>query len=145
MSEPSDQVPSDGPVPPPPPTGPPPPQTYLPYPPPGYYPPAHPYGYAQDHPRAGLALGLGLGGLIGGFFTLGLAFGLGPFAWYIGQRTREEIRHSASVFHNEGNATAGMVLGIIATAFLVLAIALWITVILLLVNDPRSFDSRTTV
>lgn len=124
--------------PPPPPVGPPPPPTGAPvY---GYYPPAYPpmyspgpptyyapnpYAYPRDHPRAGLALGLGLGALIGGFVTLGLGFALGPFAWAIGQKARTEVRNSNGAYHSEGNATAGMVLGIIATVFLVLAILFW--------------------
>lgn len=116
-----------------------------PYPHPGYYPPPNPYGYPgypRDHPQAGLALGLGLGGLIGGFFTLGIAFILGPFAWAIGQKAQNEIKRSNGAFHPEGNATAGMVLGIVSTVFLVLAILIWIIVIVAAVNDPN-FDSGT--
>lgn len=150
---------------------PPPPPTAMPYgssmPPPGYaqqpapyYPhpgyPSYPqpayfvptpmqYGYPQDHPQAGLALGLGLGGIIGGFFTLGLAFGLGPFAWFIGQRTRNQIKQSNGLYHAEGNATAGMVLGIISTVFFVLAVLIWMLVIFGVATDNSSNGSVATL
>jgi len=130
--------------PPPPPSGPPvegyPPQAYPQYPTyypqPGYYMPPNPYGYPRDHPQAGLAFGLGLGGLIGGFMTCGLAFVLGPFAWYFGQRARTQVKQGNGAYHPEGNATAGMVLGIISTVLLVLAILLWIVMIVQIVNNP---------
>lgn len=145
---PAEAPPSSPPYPPqmpPPPTGapvhgyyPPPTPAYPPgYPPPTFYAPPNPYGYPRDHPQAGLALGLGLGALIGGFMTLGLGFLLGPFAWFIGQRARTEVRHSNGAYHSEGNATAGMVLGIIATAFLVLAILFWILVIIGTANQNQ--------
>lgn len=125
MSEHGEQpAPEPGTVPPPP-AGPP---TGMPYgyPMPTYFAPTPlQYGYPKDHPRAGLAFGLGLGGLIGGFVTLGFAFGIGPFAWYFGQRARAEIRRSNGAYHPEGNATAGMVMGIISTVFLVIAALLW--------------------
>jgi hypothetical protein len=108
----------------------PPQPAYQAYPPPMYFASAPlQYGYPKDHPRAGLAFGLGIGALIGGFFSLGIAFGLGPFAWYWGQRAQSEIRRSRGGYHSEGNATAGMVMGIIATVLLVLAVLLWIAVL----------------
>lgn len=111
------------------------------YPQPGYYLPT-PYAYPRDHPQAGLALGLGLGGLIGGFVSLGLGFALGPFAWFLGQRARTEIKQNPAAYHAEGNATAGMVLGIIATVLLLLAIALW--VLLIVGVATSSTDSGTS-
>ena len=120
------------------------PQTYPPgYPQPGYYAPPNPYGYPRDHPQGGLALGLGLGGLIGGFVSMGLGFALGPFAWFIGQRARTQIRQSNGAYHNEGNATAGMVLGIIATVFLALAILMWILIMVSIANDPTIGNGGT--
>lgn len=127
----------------------PPPTAYMPgYPPPypahnpsygQHYPPPYgqpsylqpAYGYPRDHPKAGLALGLALGGILGGFFTLGLGFVLGPFAWVIGQKARTEIKQSNGMYHAEGNATAGMVLGIVCTVFLALAILFWVAIILI--------------
>lgn len=109
---------------------------------PSFYVPPNPYGYPRDHPRAGLALGLALGGIIGGFFTAGLAFALSPFAWFFGQKARSEIKKSNGVYHAEGNATAGMVLGIIGTVLLVLAILLWILVIAYGIRSSQT-DSGT--
>lgn len=148
----------------PPPYGPPqtqpyPPQTQpypaqgQPYPPQGYpalqgfapppYMAPNPYGYPRDHPQAGLALGLGLGGLIGGFFTLGLTFLVSPFAWYIGHKARTAVKQNPGVYHAEGNATAGMVLGIVGTVLLTLAILFWIFVIVAAAGDPN-FNSGTS-
>lgn len=98
---------------------------YQPYLQPMYMPPPMQYGYPRDHPKAGLAFGLGLGGLIGGFLSLGLGFALGPFAWYLGQQAMKQIRQSNGIYHRDGNATAGMVMGIIATVLLILAIVIW--------------------
>lgn len=117
------------------------PPAYPPaYPQPGYYAPPNPWGYPRDHPHAGLALGLGLGGIIGGFVSGGLGFALGPFAWFFGQRARTQIKQSNGAYHSEGNATAGMVLGIIATVFLLLAIALWTLLIVSIANDPNNYN-----
>lgn len=136
--------------PPPPPAGPPVyayyPQGYpVAYPPPNYYAPPNPYGYPRDHPQAGLALGLGLGAIIGGFVTLGLAFGLGPFAWYIGHKARVEVRNSNGAYHAEGNATAGMILGIVSTVFLALAILIWVLVIVGAAQDSSSGGTSALV
>lgn len=121
------------------------PAAYPPsYPQPTYYAPPNPYAYPRDHPRAGLALGLGLGALIGGFVTLGLGFALGPFAWVIGQKARTEVRTSNGAYHSEGNATAGMVLGIIATAFLVLAVLFWTLAIIGIATDSSSGGGGTS-
>jgi hypothetical protein len=115
------------------------PQAYPPgYPQQAFYATPNPYAYPRDHPRAGLALGLGIGALIGGFVTLGLGFVLGPFAWVIGQKARTEVRNSNGAYHSEGNATAGMVLGIIATVFLVLALALWTLLIIGIATESSS-------
>lgn len=120
--------------------------TYPAYPQPAYFAPAPmQYGYPRDHPQAGLALGLGLGGIIGGFFTLGLAFALGPFAWFVGQRTRTQIKQSNGQYHAEGNATAGMVLGIITTVFLVIALLLWILLIAGVATHQSSGDGVATL
>ena len=109
---------------------------------PGY--PVYP-GYPRDHPRAGLALGLGIGGLVGGFFTLGLGFALGPFAWYFGQRSRSEIRHANGAYHSDGNATAGMILGIIATVFLALAALFWTFAIIGMSVDSSTNDGTNAL
>jgi len=48
-----------------------------------------------------------------------------PFAWYIGNQELKAIKAGASPVANQGYATAGMVLGIIGSIFLVLGL-LWI-------------------
>lgn len=48
-----------------------------------------------------------------------------PFAWYVGNQELKAIKAGASPAANQGYATAGMVLGIIGSIFLVLGL-LWI-------------------
>lgn len=95
------------------------------------YPPYAPYGQYQQigylptgrpqHPQAGLALGLGLGALLGGMFCL-VPILLSPFAWAIGMRTRREIRESQGALDGDGMAVAGMIMGIIGTVLIALVI-----------------------
>ena len=47
---------------------------------------------------------------------------LGPVAWYMGNKERQAIRQGLSSPSGDGLAMAGMVLGIITTALLVLGI-----------------------
>ncbi len=94
---------------------------------PTYGQPAYGYGQApgypplQDHPRSTTALVLGLVGLIG-TFVICLPVLLGPFAWWIGAKTRKEIDAGPGQYGGRGQATAGMVLGIITTVILILAV-----------------------
>jgi hypothetical protein len=91
-----------------------------------------------NHPKAGLALGLGLGGVIGAF-VCGLPLLLSPFAWAIGARTRREIRESNGQYDGDGMAQAGMILGIVGTVLLALAvIALGLLAIGLIVSGRDS-------
>lgn len=76
----------------------------------GYY-PAPP----QDHPQATLAMILGILSLV----MCGL---LGPFAWVIGGRAVKEIDASGGRIQGRGQAQAGRILGIIATALLALGL-----------------------
>jgi uncharacterized membrane-anchored protein len=77
-------------------------------PPPGGYPQA-----PQDHPRAMLALILGIVSLV----CLPI---LGPFAWFIGKKAVNEIDASGGRMSGRGTAQAGFILGIISTVLLVL-------------------------
>lgn len=72
------------------------------------------------HPRATRALWLGIAGLALSFLFLPLF--LGPFAWVSGARARREIAAAPEQWGGAGEATAGMVLGIINTVLLVLTI-----------------------
>ena len=105
--------------------------------PPGQYGPPGPYGAAPygapsphgppylpaapDHPSAGTALTLGLVALIGGW-VCAVPFLVGPFAWATGARVRREIDASGGRYGGRGQATAGMVMGIVATGLLALAV-----------------------
>jgi hypothetical protein len=99
---------------------------YQPYTPPAYGPPQPAYGYGgpvlPDHPQANTAFVLGLVSLIGGFFCL-LPLGAGPFAWVTGARARAEIDRDQR-YGGRDRATAGMVMGIIATGILALIVLL---------------------
>jgi hypothetical protein len=78
---------------------------------------AHP---APDHPRATGALAVGLVSLVGALFILPAA--LGPLACYLGASARRSIEREPGRWGGHGQATAGMVLGIIASAFFVLVV-----------------------
>jgi hypothetical protein len=95
---------------------------YPPYAPQGQYPQMGyvPTGRPQ-HPQAGLALGLGLGALLGGMFCV-VPILLSPFAWAIGMRTRREIRESRGALDGDGMAQAGMIMGIIGTVLMALIV-----------------------
>lgn len=126
------------------------------YPPPGYgqqgYPPpygqqgqpAYPY-YGQptyvapDNPRATTALILGLVGTVGALMCILPVFAA-PFAWVLGVKARREIRASNGQQGGHGNATAGMVLGIIGTVVLVVMLALVALFVVLVITDPNFFD-----
>lgn len=71
-----------------------------------------------DHPRATAAFVVGLVSVIGAFFVLPAAFG--PLACYLGASARRTIEREPDRWGGHGQATAGMVLGIIASAFLAL-------------------------
>ena len=72
------------------------------------------------HPRATRSLWFGVVGLVGGFLVLPMF--LGPFAWASGARARREIAAAPGRWDGSGEATAGMVLGIITTVLLVLTV-----------------------
>jgi MFS family permease len=90
-----------------------------------------PPGPTVDHPQATLAFVLGL------LSILGLLI-LGPFGWYYGRKVVREIDRDPRAFGNRGLAMAGMVLGIVATAFMVLlGLLLGVAIALLLVAGSR--------
>lgn len=96
-------------------------------PPPGWAPqPTHapftPY-VLPDLPKATTALVLGIVAVAGGFMCI-LPVLLSPVAWILGAQARKEIRAAPQHWGGEGRATAGMVLGIIGTALLVLGLVL---------------------
>jgi TRAP-type C4-dicarboxylate transport system permease small subunit len=86
-------------------------------PPPGYGPPW--YGDyrppAPKHPQAITVLVLGILSLV----LCGL---IGPFAWSMGSRVVREIEASGGRWGGDSEATIGRILGIVATALLVISV-----------------------
>jgi len=108
-----------------------------PQPPYGYYPPGPGGPVPASHPQAGLALGLGLGGLLGGFLC-GLPLLLSPFAWALGHRARRDIRASHGATGGDGMALAGMILGIIGSVLLALSVIALVIFAVVLISDSSS-------
>ncbi len=77
----------------------------------GYQTAAPQAGPVRDHPQTTLAFVLGL------LSVLGVTI-LGPFGWYYGRKVVREIDADPGAYTNRGLAMAGMVLGIVGTAFL---------------------------
>jgi hypothetical protein len=73
---------------------------------------------APDHPRATAAFAVGIVSLVGAVFVLPAA--LGPVAWFLGVSARRSIEREPHRWGGRGQATAGMVMGIIASAVLAL-------------------------
>ncbi len=98
---------------------PPPPSMYGP---PQPQPPAYGYGapVLPDHPQVSTAFVLGLVALVGGF-VCGLPILAGPFAWVAGARARKAVDEDPRYGGRE-KATAGMVMGIVATSLLALVL-----------------------
>ncbi len=107
------------------------PPPYQPYAPPPQQPlygppqPGAPYGYGgptlPEHPQVTTAFVLGLVSLIGGF-ACGLPIFAGPFAWAMGARVRKEIDREPGRYGGREKATAAMIMGMVATGFVVLAL-----------------------
>ena len=72
----------------------------------------------RDHPRVTAALVLGLVSLVGAVVVLPAA--LGPVACYLGASARRTIEREPERWSGHGQATAGLVLGAIASAILAL-------------------------
>jgi hypothetical protein len=139
----TEQPPGPPPPPPPPPTG------QYGYPQSGFQQPGYApyYGYsAPELPEANTALILGLVALVGLFFTCGLTLFVSPFAWVTGHKARRTIAASSGQYGGDGKATAGMVLGIIGCALLVLAVIGVVVFVLLFAFDASTIsDSGTTI
>lgn len=70
--------------------------------------------YQQNHPSATTILVLGI-------LSLVCCQVLGPFAWVMGRRALKEIDSSSVPYANRGSVQAGMICGIVGSAFLILA------------------------
>ncbi|MGQ2910434.1 hypothetical protein [Aeromicrobium sp.] len=72
------------------------------------------------HPGADRAYVLGLLSLVGAVFVLPAL--LGPYVWHLGVSTRREIDRDPARWVGRRQATAGMVLGALATALVVVGL-----------------------
>jgi hypothetical protein len=90
--------------------------------------PPHGYPPHQDHPRALLAMILGILGLV-------ICGPVAPFAWWIGKKAVNEIDDSGGRLGGRGMAKAGYIMGVIGTIFLV------IMVLVVAVMVPVGFQS----
>ena len=111
-------------------------QQYAPAPVPPYGPAQpQPYGYAgpvrPDHPQVSTAFVLGLVSLVGGFLC-GLPILAGPFAWVAGARARKAVDQDPR-YGGRDKATAGMVMGIVATGLLALVVLVFGVAVLVIV------------
>lgn len=117
---------------------------------PGWAPQTPPAGWQQPQPGWGAplpvdrklgsattALVLGLIALAGGAVCF-LPVLVGPFAWVTGARARNEIDRYPGRWTNRSEATAGMVMGIVATVLLVLGVLL--LVLLLVIGFSGGFE-----
>ncbi len=93
----------------------------LPPPPPPPPPPPSGYGYqpVPNHPRATVAMVLGIVSLV----CCGL---LGPVALVMGRKAVAEIDGSGGMMGGRGQAQAGWICGLIATIFLVLGLVFFL-------------------
>ena len=107
----------------------------------GGYPPAY-GGVLPDHPSAGLAMGLGITGLIGIVFCQLLLFAA-PFAWAIGGKAVREIDAQPGRYGGRDKAQAGRVMGIIGTV--VLGLGLLALVVVIVVAVAASTNSPSPV
>lgn len=108
---------------------------YVPYAPPGYVRPGYPGPPAArpaqpSDPTATAALLIGIGAIVAAPPSLGVALLAAPVAWILGARTRRRIEAAGGPARGRQDAHAGMVLGIIGTALLLLAV---VAVVLLVV------------
>lgn len=67
--------------------------------------------------------------LVLGILSIVLCPLCGPFAWALGRRAEQEARSSGGHMGGAGIATAGKILGMIGTVFLVLAVLFLVLVI----------------
>lgn len=97
----------------------------------------------RDHPQSTTALVLGIVGLVGGL-SCGLGFFVSPFAWALGRNASKEIAASRGQIGGEGQARAGMIMGIIGTVLLVLGL-LAIALIIVIAIAGSSSTSGSSV
>lgn len=95
-------------------------------------PPSGPGGYGSpgamamqpEHPQGTTILVLGI-------LSLVCCSLLGPVAWYMGNKARNEVKASPNGYSNSNLITIGWICGIIGTVFLVLGIIYFIFVVVI--------------
>jgi hypothetical protein len=105
--------------------------TPPPPPPPASAEPPVGHRIASDHPRATIALVLGILGIV----TCQV---VAPFALVIGRRAVKEIDASNGAIGGRGLAQAGYILGIIGTVLLGLAVLVGLGAIIVVAADASS-------
>ena len=75
------------------------------------------------HPLTKRAMVLGIVG-VAGFFILVVPVFVSPFAWYYGTVARREIDRSPGQWSGRGEATTGLVCGMIGTALLMFVVVI---------------------
>jgi hypothetical protein len=121
------------------------------YPPPGYGQPPYPppgYGYPPfappppKHPHATSSMVMGIIALAGSVVCI-LPILLAPVAWILGAKAVKEIDANPSAYSGRGEASAGKIMGIIGTVFLILGLIALAIIIVIAVNggfDDPSYD-----
>jgi hypothetical protein len=101
----------------------------------------YPIYVPPDHPKATTAFVLGMIAGPGALVSCGLTLLVAPFAWVIGAQARKAILAAPGQYGGKGKATAGYVIGIIATVLLVLAIATIVAMGIWSAADPTGFNT----
>ena len=84
-----------------------------------------PYGYGTpplpEHPNSNLVLTLGIVGMCANFIMFPF---ISPIAWYLGAKAKRELVNNPGVYRDTGKLTAGYVLGIVGSMFVIAGILL---------------------
>ncbi|HLZ94935.1 MAG TPA: hypothetical protein VKT20_06380 [Candidatus Dormibacteraeota bacterium] len=113
----------------------------APYHPPPAYPPPAGSAHAVTDPRAVSAL---VWAILGVIFAIPLGLpGMigGPVAYFLGKSARQRIAESNGALTGASTASAGRILGIIATVIGCVVTLVWLIVILNALNDTSSQSS----
>ena len=73
------------------------------------------------HPQAMTSMGLGIAALAGVWFLL-LPILLAPVAWWLGAKAKREIAAEPERWSGQGEAQAGVIMGVIGTVLLAVGI-----------------------
>lgn len=109
-----------------------------------------PYGYGQPapygwrpvppkHPHATTAMVLGIVGLAGSVFLVGLSLVLSPVAWVMGGRAVKQIDAEPGRWSGRDEANTGRITGIIGTVLLILGVLLVVGLVSLFLS-VSTFD-----